>query len=61
MGTSSVRRAEKKVMVGSQLSPTTDGSARGSQPSNMHDSQQQRMGRPWGNHCAKPGRTKDTC
>ncbi|XP_024030846.1 uncharacterized protein LOC112094389 [Morus notabilis] len=65
-----VRREEsrKKVMMGGQhSSPTLEGSAgsalaaRGLRPQNQHDSRQQRKGRAWCDHCAKPGHTKDTC
>ena len=64
---SEVRREEskKKVMMGGQhLSPTLKGSAFaacGSRPPFQQDTYQQRKGRPWCDHCAKPGHTKDTC
>ena len=48
---------------GQHSSPTLEGSAFaacGSNPQNQQDTCQQRKGRPWCDHCAKPGHTKDT-
>ena len=66
-GFSEVHREErrKKFMMGGQhSSPTLEGStfaACGSHPQNQQDTLQQRKGRPWCDHCSKPGHTKDTC
>ena len=62
---SEVRREEsrKKIMMGSQDSVTNPESSalavRGN-PSNNND-HKPKKGRPWCDHCRRPGHTKDTC
>ncbi|RVW58951.1 hypothetical protein CK203_107662 [Vitis vinifera] len=62
---SEVRREEsrKKIMMGSQDSMTNPESSalavRGN-PSNNND-HRPKKGRPWCDHCRRPGHTKDTC
>ena len=62
---SEVRREEsrKKVMMGSQNSASIlEGSALATRgpPTNNNDSQQRR-GRPWCDHCRKPGHPRENC
>ena len=52
------------MMGGQHSSPTLEGSTfatHGSRPPFQQDTCQQRKGRPWCDHCAKPGHTKDKC
>ena len=60
---SEVRREEsrKKLMMGTQASSNApEGSALVSRGTNAADSRQ-RKGRPWCDHCRRPGHTKETC
>ncbi|KAF5450286.1 hypothetical protein F2P56_030651 [Juglans regia] len=63
---SEVRREEsrKKIMMGSQDSVTNPESSalvvRGN-PSNNYSDHRPKKGRPWCDHCRRPGHTKDNC
>lgn len=62
---SEVRREEsrKKIMMGSQgISTTTENSALVSRKQNFSSNDNRaRKGRPWCDHCRKPGHTKEVC
>ncbi|GAV80883.1 hypothetical protein CFOL_v3_24342, partial [Cephalotus follicularis] len=62
---SKLRREESrnKVMMGSRTNqPTTEGSTLAVRcPPYATNDNQPRKGRPWCDHCRKPGHTKDTC
>ena len=60
-----VRREEsrQKVMQGKTSSTSSESSALAAHDSNQsaYDNKQKKNGRPWCNHCHKPGHTKDRC
>lgn len=66
---SEVRREEsrRRVMLGTSINPNIEGSVLATRfPSNQKTSigsgnPQKKTGRPWCDHCKRPGHTKETC
>ena len=56
-------KSRKKVMMGGQHSSSTleESAFDALHPQNQQDTLINKGGRPWCDHCAKPGHTKDTC
>lgn len=60
---SAVRHEEsrRKVMMGPQTEPLEEGSALSVRGYQQNYDNKQRKGRPWCDHCKKPGHLKETC